>query len=87
VLCILILAFIFLTPQKWFVSKGQRLSLENARVTRLIVDPSNISPPLNEQARLQLVRELSNNKNAEILGWRERRDESGEITAYEIDIR
>lgn len=87
VLCILILAFIFLTPQRWFSSKGQRLSIDNPKVTRLIVNSANISPQANENARLQFVRELSRNKNAEILDWRERRDENGNLTAYEIDVR
>ena len=87
VLCILILAFIFLTPQSWFSRKSQRLLKENARISRLIVGSENISSQMSEDARLQFVREMSHNKNAEILDWRERRDEAGKLIAYEIDIR
>ena len=87
VLCLLILAFIFLTPKNWFESKGRALvPPENARIGRLIVSPENFGET-DEAARLRRVRELSGNADAVIVGWRERRDESGKIVAYEVDVR
>lgn len=85
-LCILILAFIFLTPPSWFNGK-ERAQLENPTVTRLIVSADNFSPEFDEQSKLQRVRELTGNKNAQITAWRERRNSDGRITAYEIDVR
>lgn len=86
VLCILILAFIFLTPPSWFTGRERTLA-ESPKVTRLVVSPDNFSPESAENVRLQKVRELSGDANAQIASWRERRDASGKVTAYEIDIR
>jgi hypothetical protein len=88
VLCILILAFIFLTPKSWFEGKQrQRLGVaESSRVTRLIVSAEDFSPDLDENARLQRVRELSGNKEAEILNYRQKADGNGK-TIYEIELR
>jgi hypothetical protein len=86
VLCILILAFIFLTPPSWFTGK-ERTNFDSPRVTRLIVSPENFSPNSDENARLTKVRELSGNPAANIAAWNERRDASGRITAYEVDLR
>jgi hypothetical protein len=80
VFCLLIIAFIFLTPKVWFDRK-EKLATQTSR---LIVKAKDFSP---EQSELEKrVRELSDNPSAEIIGWRERRDASGEIF-YEIDIR
>jgi hypothetical protein len=80
VLCLLIIAFIFLTPKSWFDRK-ERLATQTSR---LIVKKQDISP---DKAQLEKkVKELSGNQNAEIISLRERRDEKGEIF-YEIDIR
>ena len=80
VLCLLILAFIFLTPKTWFDNRG-RLATQTAR---LIVKADDFSA---DKAVLEKrVRELSGNENAEILEWRKRTDAHGQ-TIYEIDIR
>ncbi len=85
-LCILILTFIFLTPPSWFNGK-ERVQLENLAVTRLIVSIDNFSSELDEQSKLRRVRELTGNKNAQIIAWRERRNSDGRTIAYEIDVR
>jgi hypothetical protein len=87
VLCALILAFIFLTPPNWFSNGKERAPLENAPVTRLIVSADNFSPAADEATKLQLVRKLTGNKNANIVGWREKKDADGRLTAYEVDVR
>ncbi|HEY0050286.1 MAG TPA: hypothetical protein VGB68_13410 [Pyrinomonadaceae bacterium] len=80
VFCLLIIAFIFLTPKIWF-DKRERLATQTAR---LIVKKEDFSP--EKGALEKKVRELSGNENAEIIEWHERRNEQGEIF-YEIDIR
>lgn len=80
VLCLLIIAFIFLTPKVWF-EKREKLATQTSR---LIVKARDFS--LDKPEMEKRVRELSGNPNAEILEMRERRDTSGEII-YEIDIR
>jgi hypothetical protein len=80
VLCLLILAFIFLTPKGWF----ERRETLATRTSRLIVKAQDFSPEKNEIERR--VKELSGNENAEIVSMRERVNSKGE-TFYEIDIK
>jgi len=80
IFCLLIIAFIFLTPKAWF-EKRERLATQTAR---LIVKAQDFSLDKTEMNRR--VRELSGNPNAEILGLREKRDADGN-TFYEIEIR
>ncbi|MEP6925739.1 MAG: hypothetical protein ABI954_14830 [Pyrinomonadaceae bacterium] len=87
ILCILILGFIFLTPPDWFSNGKERTQLVSVFVTRLIVSANDFSPDLSESSKLQRVRELSGNKNANIVGWREKKDDAGRLTSYEIDVR
>ena len=80
IFCLLIVAFIFLTPKDWF----NRPDSIATQTLRLIVKQSDFSP---EKAILEKrVRELSGNPKAEIVDWRQRKTADGE-TVYEIDIR
>ena len=80
VFCLLIVAFIFLTPKEWFNRKDSVAT----QTSRLIVKQSEFSPdkPLLEQR----VRVISGNPKAEVVDWRKREMPDGE-TVYEIDIR
>ena len=80
VLCLLCLAFIFLTPKAWF-EKREKLATQNAR---LIVKAQDFSPDKSNMERQ--IRELSGNENAEILEWRETKNANGDIF-YEVEIR
>ncbi|CAN5525579.1 hypothetical protein BH18ACI1_BH18ACI1_07590 [soil metagenome] len=80
IFCLLIVAFIFLTPKNWF-DKKERLATQTAR---LIVKPEDFSPDKSVLERR--VKDLSGNPNAEILDWHEKKNADGE-TIYEIDIR
>lgn len=80
VLCLLIVAFIFLTPKAWF-DKREKLATQTSR---LIVKAQDFSFEPSEMERR--VKELSGNANAEILEMRERKNSTGEIF-YEIDIK
>jgi hypothetical protein len=80
IFCLLIVAFIFLTPKEWF-DGGDSFATQTSR---LIVKQSDFSP---EKAVLeQRVRTLSGNPNARVVDWRQRQMPDGE-TVYEIDIR
>ena len=80
IFCLLIIAFIFLTPKAWF-EKREKLATQTAR---LIVKAQDIS--LDKKQLEKQVKELSGNPNAEILGLHEKKNAAGE-TIYEIDIR
>ena len=80
IFCLLIVAFIFLTPKTWF-DKRERLATQTSR---LIVQASDFSPEKN--ILQQRVRDISGNPEAIIVGWREKRNARGEMV-YEIDIR
>ncbi len=80
VLCLLCLAFIFLTPKAWF-EKREKLATQTAR---LIVKAEDFSPDKIKMERQ--VKELSGNENAEILEWREKKNANGDVF-YEVEIR
>ena len=80
VLCVLILAFIFLTPKSWFISHP---AIQTARIMAAdVVDKRKDSPEVVNQARQQL-----NRANGQVVATRERYDEHGKVVAYEVDIR
>ncbi len=80
VLCLLILAFIFFTPNTWF-DKREKLA---TRTARLIVKADDFSA--DKSILEKRVRELIGNENAEVLEWRKKTAANGE-TVYEIEIR
>lgn len=80
VFCLLIIAFIFLTPKAWFDRK-EKLATQTARA---VVKQGDFSPDNYELEKR--IKNLSGDSNAEVIDWRERRSESGEIF-YEIDIK
>ncbi len=80
IFCLLIVAFIFLTPKTWF-EKREKLATQTAR---LIVQSADYSP--DKAIMEKRVKELSGNPNAEILEFHEKKNANGE-TIYEIEIR
>jgi hypothetical protein len=80
IFCLLIVAFIFLTPKEWF----NRTDSFATQTLRLIVKESDFSP--EKTVLEQRVRVLSGNPRAEVVEWRKRVTSEGE-TVYEIDIR
>lgn len=90
VLCALILAFIFLTPQAWF----QTGELRQAEVhpspsaqAYLLLEPNFKANQIDKTELERRVRSLTGRPEAQVTGWRERKDEQGRIVAYEVDIR
>jgi hypothetical protein len=90
VLCALILAFIFLTPQSWFktgeLRGGETHPTPSARAY-LLVEPGIKTEKVDKTELEQRVRSLTGQSEAQVTGWRERRDEQGRVVGFEVDIR
>lgn len=80
IFCLLIVAFIFLTPKEYF-ERRDRLATQTSR---LIVQANDFSPEKN--ILQQRVRDISGNPEAIVVDWREKKNNRGE-TVYEVDIR
>jgi hypothetical protein len=87
ILCVLILAFIFLTPKSWFEGSQRRLDVHRNLSTTLLLGPEVIK---NESDTVNLqhqVRSLSGRTDAEIVAVRRVLDENGKTLGYQVDIR
>ena len=80
IFCLMIVAFIFLTPKEWFERRDRLATL----TSRIIVQASDFSPEKN--ILQQRVRDMSGNPEAIVVDWREKKNNRGE-TVYEVDIR
>jgi hypothetical protein len=80
IFCLMIVAFIFLTPKEWF-ERRDRLATQTSRV---IVQATDFSPEKN--ILQQRVRDISGNPEAVVVDWRENKNNRGE-TVYEVDFR
>jgi hypothetical protein len=81
VLCVLILVFIFLTPKSWFENseyRPERTVVFSAEVVGNQADRGVIE---------QRARELAGRPNSQVTAVRERRDGTGKLVGYEVDIR
>ena len=99
VLCALILAFIFLTPQSWFdtgtamknwpVGEPDRASEHQKPVaSKLILSVAdNTSDRLAQDEIENRVRQVLGRPDVEVLGVRPQRDANGKVVAFEVDIR
>jgi hypothetical protein len=99
VLCAGILAFIFLTPQRWFDSgTGMRKWSNGEPVSGqghqspvaskvILVGADNFSAQMAQSEIENRVRNITGRTDIEVLGVRQRLDESGKIVAYEVDIK
>jgi len=99
VLCALILAFIFLTPQNWFDGGStlkSRLSSEPAPnaehqkqvASKIILSIADNFPAQMAQNEIESrVRAATGRTDTQVLNVEPRLDASGKIVAYEVDIR
>lgn len=90
VLCALILAFIFLTPQSWLrtseLKQAEAHPNPSARAY-LLVEPG-ITPEQIDRAELERrVRTMTGRPEITVTNWRPVRDEQGRIVGFEVDIR
>lgn len=99
VLCALILAFIFLSPQGWFDGGSPMKYKRNGEpalveahqksvASRVILEArDNSSGKIGQNEIENRVRILTGRHDIEVLGVEPRMDASGNIVAYEVDIR
>ncbi|HBB95380.1 MAG TPA: hypothetical protein DC054_08305 [Blastocatellia bacterium] len=83
VLCVLILAFIFLTPKSWFASSPPVLTtLTTVVLTSDLIGNQSDTAEIDRRARAQLRR-----PSGQVIDHRPKQDQSGKVIAYEVDIR
>lgn len=80
VLCLLIVAFIFLTPKEWFDFKER----PTTRPTKIVVQAD--ASGADRAALERRVREITGDAATEVVGFAEKKDASGSVY-YEIVIR
>src|SRR5213595_6340 len=78
VLCVLILVFIFLTPKSWFATPR--------RATTMVIS-ADVVGPQPDKADLEKRLKAVSGRDGTVVGIRERKDDSGRLIAYEVDIR
>jgi hypothetical protein len=89
VLCALILAFIFLTPKNWFTGELKDASLHqngSKAAETLLFWPENRNTNPDRQEIERRARIITGRQNLRVKAVHEKRDNSGEIVAYEVDI-
>ncbi len=89
ILCVLILAFIFLTPKSWF-ENGERTSAKGHQISlERIYLPVNeaLTGPLSTSEIEQRVRDITGRLDARVISTRPKADNMGKTIAYEVDIR
>ena len=80
VLCVLILAFIFLTPKSWFASAPPTQTT--------VVWSSELVGSQSDKAEIdQLARAKLSRPSGQVMDRRPKYDQSGKVIAYEVDIR
>ena len=90
VLCVLILAFIFLTPKSWFENGELRLAQQHQNMsitTPLLVTPGIITEGMSQSEVEQRVRQLTQRADTTVVGIRPRYNAQGQILVFEVDIR
>ena len=89
VLCVLILAFIFLSPKSWFVNGERRppAGHQSEAVSTVIIGPELIGDNADKDQIEQKVRVLTGRANAQIIGVPRKHAEAGKTLWYEVDIR
>ena len=85
VLCVLILAFIFLTPKSWFVNTSYRQSQLPQSTVAIGVDA--VGNQLDRGDIERRARLRAKKPNGQVSNVREVKDANGKVIAYEVDIR
>jgi hypothetical protein len=89
VLCVLILAFIFLSPKSWFAHGERRPPVEHQSeaISTVTVSPEVIDNETDKARLEEQIRAITGRSNAQIVGVRRKQDEAGKTLGYEVDIR
>jgi len=80
VFCLVIVAFIFLTPKHWFVGRGMLAT----RTRQVTVKATEVS--IDKEAMETKVRDLMKDPSIDVVGWRESKDTSGD-RIYEVEVK
>jgi hypothetical protein len=80
VLCVLCLVFIFLTPKSWFASTP-------ATQTTVIWAADLVGSQADTPEITRRARERVKRPEGQVVRIDERKDDSGKVIAYEVDIR
>lgn len=91
VLCVLILAFVFLTPKTWFergkltCTSTHQNGLEAANELLIrAVNTTASGPDAHDIERC--ARKITNRPDLRVMGWRELKSTDGRTLAYKVDI-
>ena len=80
----LILVFIFLTPKSWFENTEFR---RQTKQTKVVFSAEVVGSKADRSAIEQRAREVAGRPESQVIDVRERRDGSGKLIGYEVDIR
>jgi hypothetical protein len=81
VLCVLILVFIFLTPKSWFDTREIR------RQKTIVISADVVGMQGDRTGIERLAKDVAERPAGRVMAVRERRDVTGKLIAYEVDIR
>ena len=89
VLCVLILAFIFLTPKTWFHGSERRdlSGHQNPTTATMLLGTEVVGNEVDRSQVEQRVRTLSGRADAQIVAIRKVIDKDGKAVGYQVDIR
>ena len=89
-LCVLILAFVFLTPKSWFDGSKPAWGASHQKLSvgaeKLLLGAENLGPNPDKHEIERGVRFATGRANARVKAVHELRDENGRIAYYEVDI-
>lgn len=92
VLCVLILAFVFLTPKTWFergklaCAPAHQNGLETARPLLIRVPPGPAPDAPDAHDIERCARSVTGRPEIRVKGWEELRSTDGRTVGYEVDI-
>jgi hypothetical protein len=88
-LCVLILAFIFLTPKSWFEGSERRAAHghQSPATTIVLLGAEAVDNEVDSSNLVQRVRALSGRSDAQIVAIRKVQDKDGKTVGYQVDIR
>jgi hypothetical protein len=81
VLCVLILVFIFLTPNSWFANTPFQ------RTHTIVMGADVVGAQLDRSEIERRAKQLAGRPEASVTALRERHDDTGKLIGYEVDIR
>jgi uncharacterized membrane protein affecting hemolysin expression len=89
VLCVVILIFIFLTPNSWFKNGERERAQEhqNSAISTVLIGAELVDNAEDKGRIEQLVRTMTNRPNVEVLKVRALAGNDGKPRSYEVDIR